>query len=87
MKCPIQRLHTWPDAAVPVSGSIRHDRSNKDAQIKVAHSLLPDYHHSCAGTNGTHLDAEATQSHATQTQLTQAELWVLPQTNTQNLSL
>lgn len=62
-------LHTWPDAAVPVSGSIRHDRSNKDAQIKVAHSLLSDYHYTCVDTNQTHLDSQTTHSHPTHTQL------------------
>lgn len=62
-------LHTWPDAAVPVSGSIWHDRSNKDAQIKVAQSLLSDYHYSCVDTNRTHLDIETTQSCPTHTQL------------------
>lgn len=78
-------LHTWPDAAVPVRGSIRHDRSNKDTQIKVAHSLLSDYHYSCVDTNQTHLDSETSHSHPTHNpvvQHTQAKLWVFPQRNT-----
>lgn len=61
--------HTWPDAAVPVSRSIWHNRSNKDTQIKLAHSLLSNYHYSCVDTNRTHLDIETTQSHPTDTQL------------------
>lgn len=77
-------LHTWSDASIPVSGSIGHDRSNKDAQIKVAHSLLSDYYYSCVDTNATHLDTETTvtsYSHPVK-HLTQAKLWVFPQRNT-----
>lgn len=51
---------TSPDAAVPVSRSIWHYRSNKDPQIKMAYSVLSDYHYSCVDTNETQLDIEMT---------------------------
>lgn len=51
---------TCPDAAVPVSRSIWHYRSNKDPQIKMAYSVLSDYHYSCVNTKETHLDIEMT---------------------------
>lgn len=46
---------TCPYAAVPVSRSIWHNRSNKDPQIKMAYSVLSYYHYSCVDTNETHL--------------------------------
>lgn len=51
---------TCPYAAVLVSRSIWHYRSNKDPQIKMAYSVLSDYHYSCVDTNETHLDIEMT---------------------------
>lgn len=42
---------TWSDAPVLISGSTRHNRSNKDAQVIMPHSVLSHYHYTCMNTN------------------------------------